>query len=127
MQACLKGWSWVAWLYVERKSSRCGLPSKAVAGTGKEGACLQVALRLHEAAHDTKGCIKLPIALSGGHAGDDGMVGALVGSQAVRVARINDEVVPAIVQREAAALRHDAWIPHRAGSGCVCSSRSHQG
>lgn len=68
---------------------------------------LKVALRLHEAPHNTKGCIELALAVCG-HGRDDRVIGPLVWAQAVGVPRVQYEVVPSILQREAAALWHNA-------------------
>lgn len=45
--------------------------------------------------------------LGGGGSGDDGVEGALVGRQAVGVIRVQNEVGPPILQREAASFADD--------------------
>lgn len=69
---------------------------------------LQVALRLHEAAHNTK-CRKQLSMLVRGHGRYDGVVWALVWTKAVRMQWVDDEVVPAVLQSEATAFWHNAW------------------
>ena len=66
---------------------------------------LQVALGLHEAAHDAKCRVQpLPIRVHGrGCRGDDGVVRPLVGRQAIWVVRIQDEV-------GAPVLRLGIWL-----------------
>ena len=68
---------------------------------------LQVPLRLLEGAHDAKGAEQVALWV-GGNAWDDGVVGPLAGPQAVGVLGVQQEIVPPVVQREAAALWHNA-------------------
>ena len=53
---------------------------------------LNVALGLHESAHDAEGAEEGSVVGPGGQAGDDGVVGTLARSQAVRVARRQREI-----------------------------------
>ena len=72
-----------------------------------EAAHLHVALRLHEAAHDAKGAVQLPIR-AGRQAWDDCVVRPLAGCQAVGMRLVQDEAVAPVLQREATAVWHDA-------------------
>ena len=74
----------------------------------QDKAHLQVALGLHEGAHDTKTGEQVALWV-GDHARDDGVVGPLARAQAVGVLGVQDEAVAAVLQAEAAPLRHDAW------------------
>lgn len=53
---------------------------------------LDVALGLHESAHDAEGAEEGSVVGFGGQAGDDGVVGTLARSQAVRVALRQREI-----------------------------------
>ncbi|KUI62914.1 hypothetical protein VP1G_11459 [Cytospora mali] len=69
---------------------------------------LHVSLRLHEPAHDTKHAMQRVVAHVGDETGDDSMVGPLAGRVDVRVVlRVEREVGPAVLQREAAPLGDD--------------------
>ena len=81
--------------------------TKLPRGEACPGPHLQVPLGLLEGAHDTEGAEQLPIGVRG-DAGDDGVVGPLARAQAVGVLGVQQEVVPPVVQRETAPLRHDA-------------------
>ena len=65
-----------------------------------------MALRLHEAAHDAKWAHGR--AVLGQEARDDGVVGPFARRQAVRVGRIEREIVAAVLQRNAGAGHHQA-------------------
>ncbi len=68
---------------------------------------LQLPLRLLVRAHDAERAEEVAVGV-GRERGHDGVVGPLVRRQAVGVPRVQDEAVAAVVQREAAAVRHDA-------------------
>ena len=58
---------------------------------------LYMSLRLHEASHDSKAGVELTRRGVGGHAGDDGVVGALARGDAVGVGGIQGEISTAIL------------------------------
>ena len=58
---------------------------------------LYMSLRLHEASHHTKAGVELTGRGVGGHARDDGVVGALARSDAVGVGGIQGEISTAIL------------------------------
>mmetsp|Transcript_35652 Transcript_35652/g.76024 ORF Transcript_35652/g.76024 Transcript_35652/m.76024 type:complete len:384 (+) Transcript_35652:663-1814(+) len=66
-----------------------------------------MALGLHESSHHAQSGIELPT-LVGCHAWDDRMVAKLAGTNAIRVSFSDDEVVPSVLQSEAASVWHDA-------------------
>mmetsp|Transcript_5504 Transcript_5504/g.15779 ORF Transcript_5504/g.15779 Transcript_5504/m.15779 type:complete len:290 (+) Transcript_5504:508-1377(+) len=70
---------------------------------------LHMPLWLHKASHHAEGAEELLAVgpLGGGGSGDDGVEGALVGRQAVGVIRVQNEVGPPILQREAASFADD--------------------
>lgn len=72
---------------------------------------LDVALGLHEAAHDPEHTMQRPAITQAEirhRGGDDGMVGSLARRQHVRVGGVEREVRGPVLQREAAARRDDA-------------------
>eukprot|EP00327_Prymnesium_parvum_P031168 CAMPEP_0195603126 /NCGR_PEP_ID=MMETSP0815-20121206/5961_1 /TAXON_ID=97485 /ORGANISM="Prymnesium parvum, Strain Texoma1" /LENGTH=264 /DNA_ID=CAMNT_0040742731 /DNA_START=53 /DNA_END=845 /DNA_ORIENTATION=- len=72
---------------------------------------LHVALRLHEAAH--VGEARVQLAVFGGDRGEDRVVRPLRRAQLIRVAWLEREVGAAVLQREAAALGHEAGAEPR--------------
>ena len=82
-----------------------GLRIELVIGQGDDH--LHVALRLHEAAHHAERAEQGAIH-AGEHAGNDRVVWAFARGRDVRMLRLEAEIVPAILEGEAPAARHDA-------------------
>lgn len=76
-------------------------------GFNDKASHLQVPLGLLECPHDAKRAEQLPIWVRS-YAWDDGVVGPLLGTQAVGVLTVQQKIVPSVVQCETASFRHDA-------------------
>ena len=69
---------------------------------------LQVALRLHKAAHHAKGCEQAAVCGAREHTGNNSVIRALVRCYSIGMAGYQAEVVAAVLQREAASRRNQA-------------------
>jgi hypothetical protein len=69
---------------------------------------LDVALGLHEAAHDAVDTVQRTVVDIRYHSRDDGMIRSLIRRQHIRVVSLEFEIRATVLQREAAALRDDA-------------------
>ncbi len=70
---------------------------------------LEMTLRLHEIAHDTKGRVQIPSRVCG-NGWNDGMVWALARGHTIRMRGIQAEVVTAVLECESAPFRNDACM-----------------
>lgn len=67
-----------------------------------------MALGLHVAAHDAEDRVQNIVRAVGEEGGNDGVVGALVGSEVVGMRRVEGEARATVLEREAAAFWDDA-------------------